>query len=261
MAKKKVTKTVTVTEEIIDDANEYTHIICLLDKSGSMGFNNIISDAIGSFNTFLKKQKEEKGKATISVFLFDDKYEKVYSMTPLKEANEMTSDVWYPDGMTRLYDAIGKTIVGEKRKINDMKKSERPDKVLFLIATDGQENDSREYNRSQIKKMISDQEEADWKFIYTAAGQDAFAAGTNIGISAGNTFSFSNTSSGYNDYTVTLDSAVKTFRSVSKHDPSYYAVTANLMNVDGGVNDSTTISVSDGTTTDDNNTSEKNDEE
>ena len=219
MAKKKVTtKTVTITEEIIE-TNDHTHIICLLDKSGSMGYNNMIKDARGGVNAYIKKQKEKKiGKATISIYLFDDTFEEIYSMVDLDEAKELTEEEWYPQGMTRLYDSIGKTIRTETKRISNLNKSERPDKILFIITTDGEENDSKEYEMEQIKSLIKKQEESGWKFIYTAAGQDAFKGGTNIGISVGNTLSFSNTTTGYADYLVTLDTATTVYRSLTSDD-------------------------------------------
>ena len=232
MAKKKVTKktTTVITEEVINNVDEYTHLIFLLDKSGSMGINNIIDDARGGVNAYLKKQKEKNlGKATASIYLFDDTFEEIYSVIDLDEAKELTSDEWYPQGMTRLYDALGKTINQEKKMIKNLKKKDRPDKVLFVITTDGNENDSREYNGTQIKDLIKNQEEDGWKFIYTAAGQDAFRAGTTIGISGGNTFSFSNTSSGYNDYSVTLDAATTNYRSMSRTAANFTAQASNLM--------------------------------
>lgn len=231
MAKKKVTKktTVVTTEEIVD-INEYTHIICLLDKSGSMGFNNIINDARGGFNSYIKKQKEKDlGKATVSIYLFDDTFEEIYSMSNLDKAKELTADDWYPQGMTRLYDAIGKAITDEKKLIKNLKKKDRPDKVLFVITTDGEENDSKEYEQSQIKKMIRDQEEAGWNFVYTAAGQNAFAAGSRIGVSAGNTFSFTNSKEGYDNYSVTMDMATSNMRSVSSTSALYSTASKSLM--------------------------------
>ena len=230
MARKKVTKKTVITTEIIDDSNEYTHIICLLDKSGSMGFNDIIKEARGSVNTFVKKQKEKDlGKATISIYLFDDTYESIYTMIPLNNAKKLTEKDWYPQGLTSLYDAIGKTVSNENKLIKKLNKSEKPDKVLFVITTDGQENNSKEYVQEQIKKLIKKQEKSGWKFIYTAAGQDAFAAGTGIGISGGNTLSFINTKQGYDTFNMTLDSAVTNYRTVSSSSANFGSMSNTLM--------------------------------
>ena len=231
MTKKKVTKKTVITTEIIDDSNEYTHIIFLLDKSGSMGFKNIIKEARGSVNAFIKKQKEKNlGKATISIHLFDDTYESIYTMSPLEDAKKLTQKDWDSGGLTRLYDGIGMTIRNEIKLIKELPKNKKPDKVLFVITTDGLENNSKEFqDANQIKKLIKKQEKEGWKFIYTAAGQDAFAAGTTIGISAGNTLSFSGTKQGYKSFNVTLDSAVTNYRSVSSTSMDFKSMSDTLM--------------------------------
>ena len=39
--------------------------------------------------------------------------------------------------------------------------TKKNNKVLFVIITDGQENDSKEYTKDTIKRMISDKQERD----------------------------------------------------------------------------------------------------
>jgi hypothetical protein len=54
---------------------------------------------------------------------------------------------------------------------------------MVVIATDGQENSSKKYNRAEIKEMIEHQQEKyGWKFTYIGANQDAFAEAGSIGI-------------------------------------------------------------------------------
>jgi len=156
--KKKVTTTVTttVTEETITvPSNEKTQIICILDRSGSMGENGIIYESINGFNNFLNEQKKLKDNATLTIALFDDRYELLYDDVDIKKVENITYDVWYPRGTTALFDAIGKTIntvIANRNKLG----SEKPDKVLVCIVTDGKENASHEYNRDKIKSLIKD---------------------------------------------------------------------------------------------------------
>jgi len=213
--KKKVTTTITttVTEEIVNiPSNEKTHIICILDQSGSMA--SIMSDSIGGFNAFLKKQKELPDDATITVALFDDKYKLLYDNVDIKKAEELTSTVWYPQGMTALYDAIGKTINVEKRNFEKLG-NEAPAKVLCVIVTDGEENSSKEYKLEDIKKLIKKCEKDDWNFMYLAANQDAFAVGTSFGVSAGNTYSYTATADGVFNMSNTLNNASVSYRSMN----------------------------------------------
>ena len=74
---------------------------------------------------------------------------------------------------------MGTVIAGDIKK---MKKSNRPDKVLITIVTDGHENASNEYNSEDIKRLINKKEKDDWQFIYLAANQDAALAGGSIGV-------------------------------------------------------------------------------
>ncbi len=213
--KKKVTTTITttVTEEIVNiPSNEKTHIICILDQSGSMA--SIMSDSIGGFNAFLKKQKELPDDATITVALFDDKYKLLYDNVDIKKAEELTSTVWYPQGMTALYDAIGKTINVEKRNFEKLG-NEAPAKVLCVIVTDGEENSSKEYKLEDIKKLIKSCENDNWNFMYLAANQDAFAVGTSFGVSAGNTYSYTATADGVFNMSNTLNNASVSYRSMN----------------------------------------------
>ena len=51
---------------------EPVQIVCILDRSGSM--RHLVGDTIGGYNSFLDKQRQEKGSAEVTTVLFDDKY-------------------------------------------------------------------------------------------------------------------------------------------------------------------------------------------
>jgi len=227
--KKKVTTTVTttVTEEILNTpTNERTQIVCILDRSGSM--SSIMTDSIGGFNTFLKQQKELKDEATLTVALFDDKYDLLYDNIDVKKVEELTNKVWFPRGTTALYDAIGKTINAVKAthaKLGD----ERPSKVLVCIVTDGHENASHEYKLDTIKKLIKECENDDWNFIYLAANQDAFAVGTSFGVSAGNTYTYTASSAGVFNMSSTLTNSAVSYRSMSTSDANFKTKSKSLV--------------------------------
>jgi uncharacterized protein YegL len=230
--KKKVTTTVTttVTEEIVS-SNEKTQIICILDRSGSMADKNIIVEAISGFNNFLDEQKKLKDKATLTVALFDDRYDLLYDDVDIQKVEKITKDTWSPRGMTALFDAIGKTITtvrANRAKLG----SEKPDKVLVCIVTDGLENASQEYTKSGISKLIKECESEDWNFVYLAANQNAFAVGTSFGISAGNTYTFDASAAGAQNMSMTLNSVGVSYRSMSRSDDDYAKKSKNLINPD-----------------------------
>jgi len=229
MAKKKKTvTTVTTTETVV--TNEKTHIICVLDRSGSM--SSIMADSIGGFNTFLKQQRELPDEATITVALFDDKYELLYDNVDIKEVKDITPSEWYPRGTTALYDAICKTINTDKAKISKMKKKDRPDKVLVCVVTDGYENASRENNIDDTKKLIKDCEKNDWNFIYLAANQDAFDVGSSFGISGSNTYTYTATADGVTNMSMTLNNAAVSYRSMSSTSDDFNTASKSLIGDD-----------------------------
>lgn len=227
--KKTTTTTVTTIVEEIVKTNEKTHIICILDRSGSM--HGIMNDSIGGFNTFLKQQRELPDEATITVALFDDNYELVYDNVNIKEANDLTKDIWFPRGTTALYDAIGKTINNEKAMLNKLG-SKKPAKVLVCVVTDGHENASKEYRITGISDLIKDCEKDNWNFIYLAANQSAFDVGTSFGISAGNTYTYTANSAGVGQMSATLSSASTSYRSTNTGDMNFLNLSKNLLNDD-----------------------------
>lgn len=142
-----------------------TELVFILDRSGSMG--GLESDTIGGFNAMLQKQKEEEGDARITTVLFDDKYEQIHDSFPIHQVKELTAKDYYVRGCTALLDAMGRTIHQMALIQKHLPEEERAEKVIFVITTDGLENASREYSRSQIKQMIEhEKEKYGWEFLF-----------------------------------------------------------------------------------------------
>jgi len=189
---------------------KYVNILCVLDKSGSMG--SIINDAISGFNLFLDEQKKVKGKANISTMLFDTEFI-ISKLKSIRDVKNFTKKTYVPRGGTALYDAIGKTIDGELDRLSTLSKVERPYKTLIVILTDGDENSSREYHQDLIKRMINEmREEFKWEFIFLAANQDAILTADGLGISRGNSMNFDATSEGINFAYTSISEATTHYR-------------------------------------------------
>jgi uncharacterized protein YegL len=204
-----------------------TEIVCVLDRSGSMA--SIIDDAIGGFNTFLKSQQEAPGEAVMSVVLFDNEYEMLYSGKPLAEIPPFNHETFVPRGSTALYDAIGKTIHEVGVRLASLQESERPNKVLFVILTDGQENASQQYSSAQINQMITQQRNVySWEFIFLAANQDAFAVSESMGISQGNAMNFVASSAGTRSTYLKMSKAVAYYRSFADENVDTSKLMADL---------------------------------
>lgn len=160
-----------------------TDITIILDRSGSM--ESVKTDTIGGFNSFLTEQQKVEGEASISLVQFDDQYEVVYLDKDINSADKLTQETFQPRGMTALYDAIGRTINSVGQRLADLDENERPDKIVFVILTDGFENASQEFSAAKINKMIKHQSEKySWEFLFIGANQDAVLSAKAIGISA-----------------------------------------------------------------------------
>jgi len=124
-----------------------TEIVCVLDRSGSM--NKIITDAIGGFNAFLEAQQKEDGEANMSIVLFDDEYSLTCVSLPVADIKPFNKKTYVPRGSTALLDAIGHAVTDVQEVIDNTEEDARPERVIVVILTDGDENASKHW---QLKK-------------------------------------------------------------------------------------------------------------
>ena len=159
---------------------KYTEIIFVIDKSGSM--SHLTGDTIGGFNGFIASQKKLEGKATLTTILFDNTWRILHDGVDIKEVNNMTTSDYMAGGGTAMLDAIGEVINRVQDRHDDLG-AEKPDNVLFVITTDGEENASRKFTKSQIEKMIKHQTNGHgWEFMFLGANMDAVSVAGRFGI-------------------------------------------------------------------------------
>ncbi|WP_396626082.1 VWA domain-containing protein [Luteitalea sp.] len=174
-----------------------TDITVVLDRSGSM--ESIASDIVGGLNAFVQKQKDGEGEAHFTLVQFDDQYEVVHFRVPIVEVPALTRRTYVPRGSTALLDAIGRTINEISARVDRMHTEERPDQIVFAVATDGEENASHEFTKRQIFSMIRQREKPGagdpsakptWEFVFLGANQDAIQEGGQMGFQASRAVDF-----------------------------------------------------------------------
>lgn len=191
--------------------NELTEIVFILDKSGSM--DNVRDDAIGGFNAFLNEQKKVKGKANLTLILFDHHLETVVNGVDINQVEELTDATYVPSGMTALNDAIGFGIDNLKRRLK--KYNEETNNVIFVIMTDGYENMSQEYDIKSIKKEVEKlQKNNGYEFVFLGANIDAIEEGSRLGIAQ--SVNFNADSSGVQDAYTWATQSVSNYRQADR---------------------------------------------
>jgi hypothetical protein len=150
----------------------------------------IANDVIGGFNTFIDEQIRNGADARMTIVQFDsqDPQDVTIWGAPLPEITHLDSQTFVPRGGTPLLDAtgllIGRTMVDQSARIAAGLQAED---IIFVTITDGEENQSREFNLAQIRELIEKRTEEGWAFIYLSAGIDAYADAAQMGIHSGDT--------------------------------------------------------------------------
>lgn len=185
-----------------------SEVIIVLDRSGSM--ESVKSDIEKGFKSFINKQKKEKGECNVSLYQFDDKYDTVFENRNIKNIGELNLQ---PRGWTALLDAIGITIDAVGSRLRSTSESERPETVIILVLSDGQENSSKRYTRSCIQNMVKHQtQKYNWHFVFVGANQDAVLTGEQYGFKGESSLTFAANSVGVANAYSALSKGVSSMR-------------------------------------------------
>lgn len=183
-------------------------IVIVLDASGSMSVMG--KEPVDSVNDFIKEQKSDDG-STVTLVTFNNRPQTIMNNVLLSsdECICVQYDEYVPSGLTALYDALGQTI---RNKLD----STRRKNVIMVILTDGEENASQEYKKSDIQKLIHTAKSAhNWQFVYLGANQDAFKVGSGIGCTVNEGYTY--TSNGLKESMSKCSAAVKTSKQSGKY--------------------------------------------
>jgi len=150
----------------------------------------IANDVIGGLNTFIDEQIRNGADARMTIVQFDtqDPQDVTIWGAPLSEITHLNSHTFVPRGGTPLLDAtgllIGRTMVDQSARIAAGLQAED---IIFVTITDGEENQSSEFNLAQIRELIEKRTTDGWAFIYLSAGLDAYEDAAQMGVHAGDT--------------------------------------------------------------------------
>lgn len=176
-----------------------TEILCIVDRSGSM--SSMKDETIGGFNGFLTDQKAIPDPANLTLVLFDYEYLIIHNAKDLADVPPMDELQYQPRGATALLDAIGRGVTEVKERIEKEMKAitdagyTKPDmpKVFVMIITDGQENSSKEWNKTRINQLIEDCKKSGWQFMFMSADMNGINDAHSYGIDTNMAIGYANT--------------------------------------------------------------------
>lgn len=143
------------------------NLILILDISGSMEPNwPTLIDAV---NKLIEEQKQQKDDTSIvvSLWTFNQTYQMLFDKVAIQDFEPLSHDITKPNGSTALFDAVGHIIT--KYSSADIANA------IVAVVTDGQDNASKKVTKHDVKKLVDQQKEKGWTFIFFGANQDSFS--------------------------------------------------------------------------------------
>lgn len=190
--------------------NKPLSVYVALDRSGSMSGERW-THAIDSINEYITGLKKEKVEGTVSVVAFD--YGQSMRLVDLVTDQSiayyepLAHDCAQPSGMTPLFDAAA--------NVMDRAIENNAERTVVVIMTDGEENQSKEYNQGSIKAKVKDLTDRKWEVLFLGANFDVtgYTAGSGLASTKMRNVDFTSVSQRtamYTDLTATSAAYAKT---------------------------------------------------
>src|ERR1035437_6760176 len=118
-----------------------THIIFILDKSGSM--EKTKDSAISGFNEHVQQAQEyaKTQDILVSLYTFNGEVMEHFFEQPVETLKEITEKDYKPKGSTAMRDAIGHAV----KKMIDCTKNETDSSFLVYTISDGETNEDKNF--------------------------------------------------------------------------------------------------------------------
>lgn len=151
------------------------------DRSGSM--QTVWDEALKGFTGFLDDLRKNKDvDYFISLTVFDTVVDRVLSGVPLKQVTGQELVPHSPRGMTALYDALGDAL---QMPTDDFTK------VIYLIVTDGHNNASSRFTKTQVHDAITAKlNTGNCTFQYLGTQPESWEESKGMGFNASSTATF-----------------------------------------------------------------------
>ena len=162
----------------MDNMRKNTIVAFLLDESGSM--SRVRHEAVTGLNEYIDTLKGDPSPTSLRLTTFNSNRTRViFDFQDVQAIEKISNHSYRPDCATPLLDNIAWSILATDNYLKG--RLEELD-VMFTIMTDGLENASSSFTRSEVSLMIKARESEGWMFTYLGANQNARAEGRRMGI-------------------------------------------------------------------------------
>lgn len=180
--------------------------------------SKIKDDTVGGFNTFLNDQRQEDGKATVSLYEFDTDVRRVYDEYPIADTPELDGDRYTPGGRTALHDALYRVMDETATRLEARSAANRPTNVIIVVLTDGKENAS-ETSQDRVREQVRlRREEQEWEFLFIGANQDAALTAEKMGMDSDRSLDMAHSGEGAQAAYESASEQVRTARETGQTD-------------------------------------------
>lgn len=166
--------------------NKTTLYHFILDSSGSMSNDRertvqLFNQQIATVRSLAHEYPEQTFLAGLTIF--NDQVQHILRETAADKLIDLKFEVYHPDGLTALYDAIGESTRNIRDKFEHQIR-ENELSVVVIILTDGHENASKKYDARKIAGIIKELEASDnWSFTILGADFDITKVSADLNFS------------------------------------------------------------------------------
>ena len=193
-------------------------ITFVLDESGSM--ESIAQSAREGFNEYLQEQLKGEGRTWWTLTTFNSRTWTRFAVIPGEEVRPLGND-YSPNGMTALYDAVGRSVTKTRAFLDSLKPHDRPEDIIVVILTDGMENASRRWDLSAVAGLITDAEDDGWQCVFLGANLDSQSVARHMGMRKAAVVDWKSEEASHNRAMWEASDASRTYRTTKRQQTRY----------------------------------------
>jgi len=129
-------------------------------------------ETIREVNRYLDNLRSDGQRYRVTVVTFNEGTEHLIVRKDIRDVGQLEHSEYRPNGWTRLLDAVGTTLHSNNFP---------EDRNLYVVITDGEENDSRNYGLDEVRRLIDRKRSENFQFVFLGSGPNSWRTGNRMG--------------------------------------------------------------------------------